>query len=187
MWQRMQGQAEAIATGNAEERIWSCEHDPVYTTGQRGIDNRIQRLGAPLVQTDRGGETTFHGPGQVMLYPLIDLRRRSLGVHAYVHKLEQSCIDLLQQDYGIDADRRCGLPGVWTEAGKIAALGIRIRNGVAYHGMALNADVEMKWFAAIRPCGTTLPVTSLYELTGQHVELEVLAGQLAASLRGQLA
>jgi lipoyl(octanoyl) transferase len=186
MWEKMREQAEAIASGTADELIWSCEHDPVYTTGQRGIDNRIQHLDAPLLQTDRGGETTFHGPGQAMLYPLIDLRRRGLGVRVYVHKLEQSCIDLLQQEYGIDADRRCGLPGVWTEAGKIAALGIRIRNGIAYHGMALNNDVDLKWFAAIRPCGTTLPVTNLYELTGRRVGIEVLAGQLTASLCGHL-
>ncbi|HKJ82713.1 MAG TPA: lipoyl(octanoyl) transferase LipB [Mariprofundaceae bacterium] len=183
----MRGQAEAIAANDAEEVIWGCEHEPVYTTGQRGIDNRLHRLDAPLVQTDRGGETTFHGPGQVMLYPFVHLRRRGLGVRTYVHHLEQACIDLLQQEYGIDAERRCGLPGVWTESGKIAALGIRIRSGIAYHGMALNADVEMKWFNAIRPCGTTLPVTSLFKLTGRRIDTETLGRQLAAALNRQLA
>ncbi|PIP02382.1 MAG: lipoyl(octanoyl) transferase [Zetaproteobacteria bacterium CG12_big_fil_rev_8_21_14_0_65_54_13] len=156
LWHQMQQRAADIAAGSAAEEIWACEHDPVYTTGRRGIDNRTMReLPAQLIRIDRGGETTFHGPGQLLLYPVIDLRRRSIGVRDYVHMLEHSCIDLLTA-FDIDAGRRCGFPGVWIGSGKVAALGIRVSNGVAYHGMALNLDVDMHWFQAIKPCGLTL-------------------------------
>jgi len=161
MWVRLQARAAAIAAGAEDECIWACEHDPVYTTGMRGRDNRIvDTLPAPLVRTDRGGETTFHGPGQIMLYPLIHLRVRGLGARRYVELLEQSCIRTLA-DLGVAAQRRCGFPGVWTEHGKIAALGIRIGQGVAYHGMALNLRVDPDWFACIRPCGLGMPVDTV--------------------------
>jgi lipoyl(octanoyl) transferase len=160
-WERMRARATAVADGSEDECIWTCEHDPVYTTGMRGRDNRIvAELPAPLVVTDRGGETTYHGPGQLMLYPLIDLRRRRLGVRDYVSRLEQSCIGLLDR-LGVAAHRRCGFPGVWTEAGKVAALGVRVQRGVAYHGMGLNVRVAPAWFACIRPCGLSLPVDRL--------------------------
>jgi len=156
LWQRMQRRACDIAGGRDEEVIWSCEHEPVYTTGRRGIDNRMMaELPAPLLRIDRGGETTFHGPGQLLLYPVIHLRRRGIRVRDYVHMLEQSCIDVLA-GMDIDAGRRCGFPGVWIGAGKVAALGVRVANGVVYHGMALNLDVEPHWFQAINPCGLTL-------------------------------
>ncbi len=159
-WQMLVQRAEIVAQGG-EEVIWSCEHEPVYTTGRRGVDNRLlEALPAPFVRTDRGGETTFHGPGQLMLYPVIHLRRHGLGVKAYVCLLEQSCINLLQS-MGVAAQRREGFPGVWTAQGKIAALGVRVKHGVAYHGMALNVDVAGHWFAAINPCGTGLAVDRL--------------------------
>jgi len=161
VWWRMQARAATIANGKADEAIWACEHAAVYTTGRRTVDNRMRPgLPAPFVKTDRGGETTFHGPGQIVLYPVIHLRRRGIGVRDYVHLLEQSCIDLLE-GFGIKAQRRCALPGVWVNDAKIAAIGIRISRGVAYHGMALNVDVEEKWFAAIDPCGAGLPVINL--------------------------
>lgn len=178
MWHRLQQQAADLADGKAEEVVWSCEHDPVYTTGRRGIDNRVvDRLPAPLLQVDRGGETTFHGPGQIMLYPVIHLRRRGMGVRQYVAILEQSCIDLLS-DYGIAAERRCGFPGVWVvhgEAGvaKVAALGVRVVHGVAYHGMALNVSVEPSWFAAINPCGTGSAVVNAAGLAALPADAEL--------------
>jgi len=160
MWRTLVQQAAVVAEGG-DEVLWSCEHDPVYTTGRRGVDNRLlETLPAPFVRTDRGGETTFHGPGQLLLYPVIHLRRRTLGVKAYVYLLEQSCINLLQS-LGVEAHRRKGFPGVWTVRGKIAALGVRVRRGVAYHGMALNVTVDRRWFAAINPCGTGLAVDRL--------------------------
>lgn len=161
MWVQMRQRAADLADGLADEIVWSCEHTAVYTTGRRGMDNRVgDTLPAPLVQTDRGGETTFHGPGQIMLYPVVHLRRRNLGVRDYVHILEQSCIHLLA-NLGVAAGRRTGFPGVWTEDGKIAALGVRVSRGVAFHGMALNVDVGDGWFAAIDPCGLGLPAVNL--------------------------
>jgi len=161
VWRMLYERADAVAAGWAEEIIYSCEHEPVYTTGRRGIDNRLgPELPAPVVHSDRGGEMTFHGTGQIMLYPVIHLRRREIGVKQYVFLLEQSCIDLLKA-LGVDAKRNCGFPGVWTGRGKIAALGVRVSRGVAYHGMALNVDVDPKWFAAINPCGLQSGVVSV--------------------------
>jgi len=161
VWRRLQRHAEAVADGCACEMVMSCEHEPVYTTGKRGVDNRLHAtLPAPVVCSDRGGEMTFHGPGQIMLYPIIHLRQRRLGVKQYVSMLEQSCIDVLDTA-GVHAARRCGFPGVWTAQGKIAALGVRVSRGVAYHGMALNVDVDPDWFAAINPCGLQTGVVSM--------------------------
>ena len=174
MWQRLRERAGQVADGMAHEIVWSCEHEPVYTTGRRGVDNRVvMELPAPLLHVDRGGETTFHGPGQLMLYPVISLRQRGLGVRQYVALLEQSCIDLLA-DFGISAGRRCGFPGVWTAGGKVAALGVRVVHGVAYHGMALNVAVEPHWFAAINPCGTGMSAVNAGELA-QLPEMAQLA------------
>lgn len=182
LWQRMRSRARAVSDGSEGECIWCCEHEPVYTTGMRGRDNRkVAELPAALLKTDRGGETTFHGPGQLMLYPLVDLRRRRLGVRRYVALLEESCMRTLAQ-FGVLSHRRCGLPGVWTEAGKIAALGVRVQNGVAYHGMALNVRVDRDWFACIEPCGLNLPVDRLDhhhpELPGDENLASLWAGQL---------
>jgi len=161
VWAQMQLRAKMVAAGEAEEMIWSCEHEPVYTTGRRGVDNRLTAtLPAPFIATDRGGETTFHGPGQLLLYPVIHLRKRGLAAKQYIHLLEQSCIELLAP-LGISSSRRKGFPGVWTKQGKIAALGVRISKGVAYHGMALNVSVEQKWFAAINPCGIGKPAVNV--------------------------
>ena len=181
VWRRMRQRAEAVSRGKQDEVIWTCEHDPVYTTGHRGIDNRRgDGLPAPLLVTDRGGETTFHGPGQLMLYPVLDLRRRGLGVKQYVHLLEQSCIDLLAGK-GLRATRRCGFPGVWLGDGKVAALGVRVAHGTAYHGMALNVDVDEAWFAAIRPCGLRVPTVNLAS-QGVYEPLSEMAAEWYHSL-----
>ncbi len=161
MWQRMRSRAQGVADHQAGEIVWACEHDAVYTTGRRGVNNRLGGdLAAPFIESDRGGETTFHGPGQLLFYPVINLRERGLGVKQYVHILEQSCIHMLA-GLGIQSVQRSGFPGVWTEHGKIAALGLRVARGVAYHGMALNVSVEPHWFAAIHPCGISASVVSL--------------------------
>ena len=176
-WQRLQARAIAIASNEREEIIWACEHEPVYTTGRRAVDNREQpTLPAPLIHSDRGGETTFHGPGQLMLYPFIHLKVRQISPRSYVHLLEQSCINLLAES-GLSAERRCSLPGVWTDEGKIAAIGLRIREGVAYHGMALNIAVESHWFKAINPCGTGLKSVNLHDYIENTPQLPQLAEQ----------
>jgi len=187
LWQQMRQHAEKIANGCAGELIWLCEHEPVYTTGRRGIDNRRDSdLPAELVYSDRGGETTFHGPGQLMLYPVIHLRQRHLGVKQYVRLLEQSCINVLTS-MGVHGGRRCGFPGVWTGQGKIAALGIRVSRGVAYHGIALNVDVDPSWFAAINPCGLQTDVVNLSDLIATDLPLPDLAERWQACFVSELA
>lgn len=182
-WQRLQARAAAIAAGTDSEIIWACEHDPVYTTGRRAIDNRHSpQLPAPLIVTDRGGETTFHGPGQVMLYPLLNLKQRRIKVRQYVYLLEQACI-LLLADYGVLAERHCGLPGVWVDDRKIAAIGLRVVGGVAYHGMALNVHCDLAWFDAINPCGTGLKACRLQDLIGMKPELSRVAEQWQGHLQ----
>ena len=177
MWQQLQSRAADVAAGRESEIIWACEHEPVYTTGRRAVDNRQRpTLPAPLVYTDRGGETTFHGRGQIMLYPVIHLKQRRIAPRAYVQLLEQSAIDLLAE-LGITAERRCGLPGVWTSEGKIAAIGLRIQNGVAYHGMAMNVDVAPKWFAAINPCGTGKKSVNIANYLLQWPKADILAAR----------
>jgi len=161
MWQRMQLRAQTVADHREKEIIWSCEHESVYTTGRRAINNCLgEKLPAPFIETDRGGETTFHGPGQLLFYPVINLRRRELGVKQYVHILEQSCMNMLAS-LGVQSEQRSGFPGIWTQCGKISALGLRVSKGIAYHGMALNVSVESHWFSAINPCGLGTPVVNL--------------------------
>ncbi|MDX8398451.1 MAG: lipoyl(octanoyl) transferase LipB [Mariprofundaceae bacterium] len=164
MWGRLKKQATLLANGEGAEVIYACEHESVYTTGQRGIDNRLDvQLSAPLIVTDRGGETTYHGPGQLMLYPIVSLRKRGLSVRQYIDILEQSAINSLA-NYGIKAVRRCGLPGVWAEQGKLVAVGIRISQGIAYHGMAMNRTTDLSYFRAINPCGIGQSVANMQEL-----------------------
>ncbi|MDX8409969.1 MAG: lipoyl(octanoyl) transferase LipB [Mariprofundales bacterium] len=161
----MQQQAVGLQQGKKQEVIWCCEHTPIYTTGRRAIDNRTQpELAAPLLVTDRGGETTFHGPGQLMLYPILNLKTRHLTPRAYVALLEKSCIRLLA-NYGITTARRKGAPGVWTDYGKIAAIGLRISRGVAWHGMALNVTTDLTWFDPIQPCGLNVSMDNITHYT----------------------
>ena len=181
-WELLQHRAIAVASLEEPEIIWSCEHEPVYTTGRRAVDNREQpTLPAPLIYTDRGGETTFHGTGQIMLYPTVHLKRRQITPKQYVSLLEQSAINLLET-MGVTAERRCGLPGVWTKEGKIVAIGLRIQNGVAYHGMALNVDVASEWFSAINPCGTGKKSVNLSDYIEKPEKLETIATQWGSLL-----
>ncbi|MDR2787769.1 MAG: lipoyl(octanoyl) transferase LipB [Candidatus Accumulibacter sp.] len=146
------------------DEIWLLEHPPVYTLGQAGRpEHRLADNGIPLVKTDRGGQITYHGPGQIVIYPLLDLARRGLGPRGLVRRLEQAVIELLVE-HGIVARRLEGAPGVYVDrrdgaarlAGypaKIAALGLRVRRGRCYHGLSLNVDMELAPFSAINPCG----------------------------------
>jgi lipoyl(octanoyl) transferase len=137
------------------DELWLLEHPPVYTLGQGAAPASVAN-GIPVIAADRGGEITYHGPGQVVLYTLVDLARRGLKVKPFVRLLEQSVIDLL----GSKATRRPGAPGVYVDGAKVAALGIRVTRGRAYHGLALNVDMDLTPFSAIDPCGYPgLPVT----------------------------
>lgn len=140
------------------DELWLVEHSPVYTLGQ-GADEVVVKNGIPVVRSDRGGEITYHGPGQIVLYALVDLARRGIKVKRYVWLLEQSVIDL------IGGERRAGAPGVYVNGAKIAALGIRVVRGRAYHGLALNVDMDLSPFDAIDPCGYPgLKVTQMKDL-----------------------
>lgn len=143
----------AQRTAETPDELWIVEHPPVYTLGQAGKPEHILRdIGIPLVRIDRGGQVTYHGPGQVVVYLLLDLPRLKIKVRELVSAIEQAVIDLLAE-YGVQAERHDGAPGVYVGAAKIAALGLRIRNGCSYHGVSLNVDMDLSPFAAINPCG----------------------------------
>jgi lipoyl(octanoyl) transferase len=173
--------AETIA-----DEIWLCEHPPVFTQGLSGKPEHVLRdIGIPVVPIDRGGQVTYHGPGQVVAYLLLDLRRRELKVRELVKAIEQAVIDLLA-DHGVVAARREGAPGVYVDAAKIAALGLRIKNGCSYHGVALNVDMDLSPYAAINPCGYAgLTVTQLRDLCGECDTARV-GNELAEKLVAQL-
>lgn len=156
-------------TNNRDEQtpdeIWFCEHERVFTLG---LNTRPEHLLAPgdipVIQIDRGGQVTYHGPGQLMIYPLIDLRRAGLGVRDLVTGLEQAVVDLCA-DRGIGAASRCDAPGVYVDGVKLASVGLRIRRGASFHGMALNVDVDLEPFSRINPCGfKDLQLTDLARL-----------------------
>ncbi len=162
----------AARTAATVDELWLLEHAPVYTMGLKGAGRAHLPIGGiPVVQTDRGGDMTYHGPGQVVVYLLLDIARRGLGIKALVHLLEQSVIDVLAT-LGVAGTRRPGAPGVYVGDAKIAALGLRVRNGATYHGLALNVDADLAPFRAIDPCGYPgLAVTRLRDLaTGMDVE-----------------
>lgn len=143
----------AKRTADTPDELWIVEHEPVYTLGQAGKPEHILRdVGIPLVQIDRGGQVTYHGPGQLVIYLLLDLARLKIKVRELVTAIEQAVIDLLAP-YGVTAERRDGAPGVYVGEAKIAALGLRIRNGCSYHGVSLNIDMDLSPFNAINPCG----------------------------------
>jgi len=155
-WEAMQA---FTASRNPEtpDELWLVEHPPVFTLGQAGKPEHIlQDVGIPVVKIDRGGQVTYHGPGQVVIYLLLDLHRMKLKVREMVSKIEQAIIDLLA-GHGLTVNRREGAPGVYLgargEGAKIAALGLRVKNGCTYHGLSLNVDMDLSPFAAINPCG----------------------------------
>ena len=169
------------------DELWLLEHPPVYTLGlgARAEHGPKADVGIPVVRVERGGQVTYHGPGQVVLYTLIDIARRSMTVRAFVSTLEQSVIDLLA-GHGLRAARKPGAPGVYVDGAKIAALGIRVSRGRTFHGLALNVDLDLAPFAAIDPCGYPgLPVTRLRDL-GIDQSCAQAGNRLAEILRARL-
>ena len=152
-WRAMQDFTAARTTDTPDE-IWLLQHPPVYTLGIAGRPEHSPRVdnGIPVIRSDRGGQITYHGPGQLVVYLLLDLRRRGLGLRPLVRMMEQTVIDLLAA-FGAAARGRSDAPGVYVGEAKIAALGLRIRNGCCYHGLALNVDMDLNPFDAINPCG----------------------------------
>ena len=176
----------ATRTPETADELWICEHPPVYTLGQAGKpEHLLTDIGIPLVKIDRGGQITYHGPGQVVVYLLINLPRRKLKVREIVTCIEQAVIDLLAE-HGAVAERHGGAPGVYVGAAKVAALGLRVKNGCCYHGVSLNVDMDLSPFAAINPCGFPgMPVTQTKDLGISLTPAQ--AGQaLAKHLKAQL-
>ena len=177
---------EFTARRNPEtpDELWLLEHPPVYTLGLAAdaAHGPKSDCGIPVLQVERGGEITYHGPGQIVLYTLVDLARRGIKVKQFVAMLEQSVIDLL----GERAERSPGAPGIYVGGAKIAALGIRVSRGCAFHGLALNVDMDLAPFSAINPCGFPgLPVTQTRDL-GMTQSMEALGKKLAGILIGKL-
>ena len=151
-WRAMQDFTAQRGASTPDE-LWLVEHPPVYTLGQAGkAEHLLHVTDIPLVKIDRGGQITYHGPGQVVGYLLLDLHRRGLKVREMVNLLEQALIDCIA-DYGLDARRKDGAPGVYIDGAKVAALGLRVKNGCSYHGLSLNVDMDLTPFTWINPCG----------------------------------
>jgi lipoyl(octanoyl) transferase len=176
-WQR--SRARAVAEGSAPEIVLLLEHAPVYTQGRRGGRAHVlDTLRAPIVDTDRGGDLTFHGPGQLVIWPILRLRERGIGIAQYIRWLEETAIRTAQR-FGVEAERVKGRPGVWLNNRKLASVGVRVQSGVSRHGMALNCDVDLAWFDSIRACGIAdAQATSLSVETGRNVDTAECIGVL---------
>ena len=179
-WQAMQRFTQD-RTQDTADQIWVVEHRPVYTLGLNGKREHLLNTGAiPVIQTDRGGQVTYHGPGQLVVYPLLNIKRRELGVRPLVSLLEQTMIDALRL-YGIQAVARPEAPGVYVAGKKIGSIGIRIKNNCCYHGLSLNNAMDLTPFKFINPCGYAgLEVTQLSDLgvTIGHEQLAELVLQI---------
>jgi lipoyl(octanoyl) transferase len=185
-WRAMQAFNQARDAQTPDE-LWLVEHPPVFTLGLAGRREHVLDAGEiPVVATDRGGQVTYHGPGQAIAYVLFDLRRSGLGVKELVRRIEDAVIDTLAT-YGIDGARRAGMPGVYVNQAKIAAIGLRIARGCCYHGVALNVDTDLSPFARIDPCGYPgLASTRLADL-GVRDSIHAVEQRLAASLSRRVA
>jgi lipoyl(octanoyl) transferase len=184
-WQAMQDYTDQ-RDSSSPDQLWLLQHPPVFTQGQAGKPEHLLAPNEiPVVQTDRGGQVTYHGPGQLVGYLLLDLRRAGLGVRSLVTLLERSVIDLLDS-YGVKATARRDAPGVYVDGAKIASVGLRIRRGCSFHGLSLNVNMDLEPFNRINPCGhPDLPVTQLSAISEQddsHKVAEDLAQQLARGL-----
>ena len=185
LWREMQD-FTSFRDGDTADEIWFTEHPPVFTLGLNASREHLLAPGdIPSIQIDRGGQVTYHGPGQLMVYPLIDLKRARLGIRDLVTALEQSVVDLAAQ-YQIVAASRADAPGVYVEGKKIASVGLRVRRWCCYHGMALNVDMDLEPFSRINTCGyTDLEVTDLNTL-GVQKNLSAVARELEPHLLGYL-
>ena len=184
VWRAMQNFTDSRDFHTPDE-LWMVEHPPVFTLGQAGKPEHVLSPGdIPVLQVDRGGQVTYHGPGQIVAYPLLDIRRMGMGVRELVTNIEQAVINLLET-YGIAAARAPGAPGVYVKGVKIAALGLRVRKGRTFHGLAFNVEMDLEPYQRINPCGFAgLQVTQLSALAS--VSLPEVRQQLIRSLAGVL-
>jgi lipoyl(octanoyl) transferase len=187
-WRAMQAFTAQRTLGGSDtpDELWLCEHPPVFTLGLAGKPEHLLRdIGVPIVKIDRGGQITYHGPGQIVCYLLLDLKRRTLTIKGLVNRMEQAVIDLLA-GYGVTAERLAGAPGVYVGGAKIAALGLKVKNGCCYHGLALNVAMDLAPFSAINPCGYEgMAVTQLSAFV-PDADVEKVGATLVAQLREKL-
>ncbi len=178
---------EERVAGERSDTLLLLGHAPVYTAGRRSVpEDVLAQLDAPLIETDRGGQTTYHGPGQLVGYPIVSLAELGLGPKRYVEAIESALIAALAE-YGVPAHREAGLTGVWTDAGKIAAIGVKVSRGVTMHGFALNVATDLRAYEPIVPCGIgDRPVTSLRALVGRAPELKEAAYVVTEALGASL-
>lgn len=181
-WHAMQRFTDTRGADTPDE-IWLLEHSPVFTQGQAGKAEHVLFPGdIPVVHVDRGGQVTYHGPGQLVAYLLLDVRRSGIGVRELVSRIERSLVDLLAS-YGVHAHAKPDAPGVYVDGAKIASLGLRIRNGRSFHGLALNVDMNLQPFQRINPCGYAgMAMTQLADQVAGPIELS----EVSARLREQL-
>lgn len=185
-WRAMQ--AFTAARGpETPDQLWLLQHPPVYTLGLAGRREHVLDPGdIPVVGCDRGGQVTYHGPGQAIVYALLDLRRLGIGVKELVRRLEQAAIDTLAA-HGIAGERRAGMPGVYVDGAKIAAIGLRVTRGCTYHGLSLNVDMDLEPFSRIDPCGYPgLASTRMADL-GVHDKIAAVHQTLASALAARIA
>ena len=187
-WQAMQDFTNQRDASTLDE-IWVLEHHRVFTQGQAGKAEHLLNQGdIPLVQSDRGGQVTYHGPGQLMIYLMLDLKRLNIGVRALVTHMEEALIDCLS-GYGINAATKAGAPGVYVEGCKIASLGLRVRKGCSFHGLALNVDMDLSPFERINPCGYAgLKMAQMKDFLDATdvIELDLVASNLCKKIIHQL-
>ena len=176
----------AVGTADTPDELWLLEHPPVYTQAQAGRpEHLIAETAIPVVPIDRGGQITYHGPGQVVVYVLVDLRRLGYGIRELVTRMEQAVINVLAAE-GVSAARLPGAPGVYVDGAKIAALGLRVKHGCTYHGLAFNVDMDLRPFAAINPCGYAgMRVTQARDL-GVKLSLPQAEQALTQALRNTI-
>lgn len=174
-------------SADTPDQLWMLEHPPVFTQGQAGKPEHVlKQVDIPIVQSDRGGQVTYHGPGQLIVYPLVNLRRLQLNVRDFVTRIEHSVIKWLSV-YNICASAREDAPGVYVEGSKIASLGLRVRRGCSFHGVAINIDVDLQPFNYINPCGLQgMKMVRLADLTSEKVTATGVAIEYAEILASQL-
>ncbi len=185
VWRQMQQFTDERDQSTLDE-LWLVEHPPVFTQGLAGKAEHVLAAGdIPIIQVDRGGQVTYHGPGQIVAYPMIDLRRHGIGVKSLVNGIEQAIIDTVAL-YGIEAKRKDNAPGVYVKGAKIASLGLRIRKACSFHGLAFNIDMDLEPFTRINPCGFSgLEVIQLADLA-KGVEMATVEQQLITAFCEQL-
>jgi lipoyl(octanoyl) transferase len=184
VWRAMQALTDSRDENSADE-LWLVQHPPVFTQGQAGKAEHVLAPGnIPVIQVDRGGQVTYHGPGQIVAYPLVDIRRKGIGVREFVNRIEETIIGVLAH-YGVIGERIAGAPGIYVNGDKVASLGLRVRRGCTFHGLAFNVDMDLEPFQRINPCGFSgLQVTQLSALAS--VDYQEVENRLVESLAQQL-